>query len=239
MVVAADVEATLRVDAATAEHNRAMPAFVHGFICFIPLIISVGIVLFADRQIRFTQIVTAVVTGFGVFLPITVFQTLFTSFPFFAKNPENIYSLFFLSLFINGLLEEGIKAVFLFFLKPAKLSQKTFFLLSVVCGITAGCAEALIYLKYGLLQIPVRFMAIVLHGFCAGLSSFAFKTADSGKKTLLPLFLSVLVHGLYDFFCSLGGYYMIFAVVCVVFLCFQCASYSAKYFDKPQSFDVG
>ena len=216
-----------------------MSAFFHGFICFIPLIITVCIVLFADKQIHIFKIIAAIVTGFAVFFPITIIQTLFTRFSFFAKNPENIFSLFLLCLFLNGFMEEGLKAAFLFFLKPAKLSQKTFFLLSVVCGITAGCAEALIYLKYGLLQIPVRFMAIVLHGFCAGLSSFAFKTADSGKKTLLPLFLSVLVHGLYDFFCSLGGYYMIFAVVCVVFLCFQCTSYSTKYFDKPQSFDVG
>ena len=233
------VDAVVAADVAVAEHNCRMSAFIHGFICFIPLIIMVGIVLFADRQIRFTQIVTAVVTGFGVFLPITVFQTLFTNFPFFAKKPENIFSLFFLSLFTNGLLEEGIKDFFLFFLRPAKLSQKTFFLLSVVCGITTGCAEALIYLKYGFLQIPVRFIAIILHGFCAGLSSFTFKTAGNGKKTLLPLFLSVLIHGLYDFFCSLGGFYIIFVVLCVVFLCFQCASYSAKYFDKAQSFDVG
>ena len=237
----ADAEAaaeTAAADVAVAEH-RSVSAFFHGFVCFIPLIIMVCIVFFADRQIRFTKIVTAVITGFGVFLPITIVQTLFTSFPFFAKNPENIYSLFFLSLFINGLLEEGIKAAFLFFLRPAKLSQKTFFLLSVVCGITAGCAEALIYLKYGTSLILIRFMAIALHGLCAGLSSFSFKNSDKKNKNLIPILLSVLIHGLYDFFCSLGGYYMIFAVVCVVFLGFQCASYSAKYFDKSQTFDVG
>ncbi len=209
-----------------------MSVFFNGFVCFIPLIITVCIVVFIDRQISLFKIAAAIVTGFAVFFPITIIQTLFTGFPFFAKNPENIFSLFLLSLFINGFLEESIKAAFLFFLRPAKLSQKTFFLLSVVCGITAGCAEALIYLKYGLSQIPVRFMAITLHGLCAGLSSFSFKTSDRESKNLIPILLSVLIHGLYDFFCSLGGYYMFFSVLCVGFLIFQCASYSAKHFDK-------
>ena len=216
-----------------------MPAFFHGFVCFIPLIITVGIVLFADRQISFFKIAAAIVTGFVVFFPITIIQTLFTSFPFFSKNPENIFSLFLLCLFINGFLEEILKAAFLFFLHPAKLTQKTLFWLAVVCGITAGCAEALIYLKYGLSLILVRFIAILLHGLCAGLSSFSFKTADRKDKNLIPILLSVLIHGLYDFFCSLGGYYMIFAIVCVLFLGFQCTSYSTKYFDKQISFNVG
>lgn len=216
-----------------------MSAFFHGFICFIPLIITVCIVLFADKQIHIFKIIAAIVTGFAVFFPITIIQTLFTRFSFFAKNPENIYSLFLLCLFINGFLEESLKAAFLFFLRPAKLNQKSLFWLAVVCGITAGCAETLIYLKYGFSLIVLRFMAIILHGLCAGLSSFSFKTADKDGKNLFPLFLSVLVHGLYDFFCSLGGYYMIFAVVCVLFLGFQCASYSARYFDKPHTFDVG
>ena len=209
-----------------------MPAFFHGFVCFIPLIITVCIVRFADRQIRFLKIVAAIVTVFAVFLQITIIQTLFTSFPFFAKNPENIFSLFLLCLFINGFLEESLKAVFLFFLRPAKLTPKNIFYLSVVCGITTGCAEALIYLKYGFSQIPVRFMAIALHGLCAGLSSFSFKTADRSDKNLAPILLSVLIHGLYDFFCSLGGFYMFFSILCVCFLIFQCASNSAKYFDK-------
>ena len=237
----ADAEAAAETavpDAAGAEHRR-VSAFFHGFICFIPLIITVGIILFADKQIHFFKIVAAIVTGFAVFFPITIIQTLFTSFNLFAKNPENIFSLFLLCLFLNGFMEEGLKAAFLFFLRPAKLTQKTLFRLAVVCGITAGCAEALIYLKYGLSLIVVRFMAILLHGLCAGLSSFSFKTADKESKNLLPILLSVLIHGLYDFFCSLGGYYMIFAVVCVFFLGFQCASYSARYFDKPHTFDVG
>ena len=130
-------------------------------------------------------------------------------------------------LLINGIIEESAKMAFLFLLPAKKSKLSAFFSYAVLCGLTLGCLETLIYLIYGNRSITLRlFTAVVMHTFCAGLSGlFVYcikRRQELADKSLLwlPFALAVLFHGLYNYFAGIYGtlHYFAYAVIAATIL---------------------
>lgn len=211
-------------------------------LCFVPLIVM----FFFVR--RFAQVGTivclyAVLLGLLAVAPISILQFYVADIPILNSN-HWITQLLRVVLF-NGLIEEFIKIIFIFFLPSKRLSLGKFFLCACICGMSLGCFESAIYFLQHLqqantigthliyVQIFTRmFTSDAVHTLCAGLGGLFIRSIKRMRIDIAAFLFAPLIHGLYDFF-ALYDDFKRFSVAAILFLVVQCRiSYTSQAEEK-------
>ena len=192
---------------------------------FIPLVTVYICFLLLGKDFNKVHGAAACLCGLLALLPIELLLIIIHTWHPFAS--VNLPGRLIKGLLINGIIEESAKMAFLFLLPAKKSKLSAFFSYAVLCGLTLGCLETLIYLIYGNRSITLRlFTAVVMHTFCAGLSGlFVYcikRRQELADKSLLwlPFALAVLFHGLYNYFAGIYGtlHYFAYAVIAATIL---------------------
>ncbi|MBO4386378.1 MAG: PrsW family intramembrane metalloprotease [Treponema sp.] len=192
---------------------------------FIPLFTVYICFLLLGKDFNKVHGAAACLCGLLALLPIELLLIIIHTWHPFAS--VNLPGRLIKGLLINGIVEESAKMAFLFLLPAKKSKLSAFFSYAVLCGLTLGCLETLIYLIYGNRSITLRlFTAVVMHTFCAGLSGlfvFSIKCrAQLKDKSFLwlPFLLAVLFHGLYNYYAGIYGalHYLAYVVIAVTIL---------------------
>ena len=214
---------------------------------FIPLVTVYICFLLLGKDFNKVHGAAACLCGLLALLPIELLLIIIhTWHPFVSVNlPGRLIK----GLLINGIIEESAKMAFLFLLPAKKSKLSAFFSYAVLCGLTLGCLETLIYLIYGNRSITLRlFTAVVMHTFCAGLSGlFVYcikRRQELADKSLLwlPFALAVLFHGLYNYFAGIYGtlHYFAYAVIAATILECKLRYQSVKIkFERKASVNPG
>lgn len=159
-------------------------------------------------------------------LPVLALQHLVHTFfdAILLKQSEAV-QLLFSSFVTAAVIEEGAKAA-IFVFTIAVLLKKRFgitqsVLLGVFFGFVFGGFENISYsLRYPNVQFLRLVTAAVLHGILG--SFYASMTYAKVKKKAVLIFIAALVlHGLYNFFISLGGGFIIPAAAILGIACFS------------------
>lgn len=207
-------------------------------LCFLPLAI-VFFALWKFAKINTLLLLLAFVFGGIALAPASILQI---ALPF----PEitNWHLSLLHALFVIGFIEEGVKALAIFFLPAKKLTALQFFLLALFAGLAFGTFEsALFFLKqfqkassFGaeLLyrDIFVRmFTSDVVHSLAASLSGLSIFAWKHKRFSLLPILFAIVLHGLYDFF-ELYDSISYFAHACILLLALEGRSAYVKQAKK-------
>ena len=138
-------------------------------------------------------------------------EDLFLSYELFIGNSYNIY----LSFIVAGLIEEGLKFIFLnlFLLKEKSFDEKLDGIIySVILSLGFACVENIMYLFFeesnlaykvgimrGLVSIPTHIMFGIIMGYY--FSKFKFENTKIRKRQYLviSLIFPVVLHGVFDF----------------------------------------
>ena len=120
--------------------------------------------------------------------------------------------------------------------QAAYVSPKiSFLLIALMLGLSLGCFETAVYyfdhlnmattkgasLLYG--QIFVRiFTADIIHIACSILNGLFVYSIKSNKKKVSILVMSILIHGIYDFFAGFQGGFKIFSIFVVLLAIIEC-----------------
>lgn len=185
-------------------------------ICFLPLL--AGIVFSAVKvpSFKLSYSVWAVGAGFAALVPIIVIQ--FVIRRFFNFSPASLAAVFLSALLFNGLIEETVKAVFLFLLPVKAVPLSAFTASAIIAGTAVGSFEALVYCIAGTNYSPLRLItAVVLHALCSALSGIFVWTRKNGKARAAALVSSTVCHSLYDFFASFNGLVWWFSIAVLLF----------------------
>ncbi|MBR0477392.1 MAG: PrsW family intramembrane metalloprotease [Treponema sp.] len=214
---------------------------------FIPLVTVYICFLLLGKDFNKVHGATACLCGLLALLPIELLLIIIHTWHPFAS--VNLPGRLIKGLLINGIIEESAKMAFLFLLPAKKSKLSAFFSYAVLCGLTLGCLETLIYLIYGNRSITLRlFTAVVMHTFCAGLSGlFVYcikRRQELADKSLLwlPFALAVLFHGLYNYFAGIYGtlHYFAYAVIAATILECKLRYQSVKIkFERKASVNPG
>lgn len=208
-------------------------ALVLNFLPFILCFAAFKIFL----KMKFSTELFASLWGLIAVLPITFIQ-----FYLMSLVPEELFSqkadltgLFCKVLVLNGLLEEGIKTVFMLLIPRKKLDLKGFFAAAVLSGICLGCFESMVYflqhlqnanqkgaeLLYGMIFTRM-FSSDLIHALCAGLCGLFIWGARNRKSDVMCLVYAVFIHGIFDFFVYFDIWIHWFAVAAVLFAIVEC-----------------
>lgn len=150
-----------------------------------------------------------------------------------AQQPE-VVQLLFNSVITAALIEEGIKAA-LFGLTIAIVLQKRVgitesILLGVFFGLVFSGFENISYsLRYSNVQFIRLVTAAVLHG-SLGCFYVSMVRAATKRKAALIFFVAVILHGLYNFFISQGGGFILPALAVIGLAC----GYAARLFTPSR-----
>lgn len=168
-------------------------------------------------------------------LPVSFIQFLIVYYLPDAGSSAQIMPLFFKCLAFNGLLEEGIKLLFLLFVPRKNIKFSHFFIASVLFGLTFGCFESVIYflthlqsakangaqLIYHLIFLRMG-SAVLVHTFCSGLAGIFIWSCKEKHADVLALIFPVLLHGLYDFFVNFTSWIHWFSIAAVLIIILEC-----------------
>lgn len=150
-----------------------------------------------------------------------------------AQQPE-VVQLLFNSVITAALIEEGVKAA-LFGLTIAIVLQKRVgitesILLGVFFGLVFSGFENISYsLRYSNVQFIRLVTAAVLHG-SLGCFYVSMVRAATKRKAALIFFVAVILHGLYNFFISQGGGFILPALAVIGLAC----GYAARLFTPSR-----
>ena len=148
-----------------------------------------------------------------------------------------------------GLIEEFFKLVFMMLIPAKKLRLPVFFALCLVCGFAFGGFETVIYLLTFLQKnrnagsngifafILLRLVTSVpIHVFCAGLSGLCIWTFKAVKCSckVMPFFMAVGMHGLYDFFARYPSPFYYFIIPVILFAAINCRVYYMEFSGKAE-----
>ena len=100
-----------------------MKMYITLALCFAPLIVEIVFSLIKISSFRLSQAGWAVAAGFAAIVPIIIVQYILQQTDWFSVS--SMPSLLAEALIFNGLIEEAVKMLFLFFL-PAKKIKKAF-----------------------------------------------------------------------------------------------------------------
>ena len=150
-----------------------------------------------------------------------------------AQQPE-VVQLLFNSVITAALIEESVKAA-LFGLTIAIVLQKRVgitqsILLGVFFGLVFSGFENISYsLRYSNVQFIRLVTAAVLHG-SLGCFYVSMVRAATKRKAALIFFVAVILHGLYNFFISQGGGFILPALAVIGLAC----GYAARLFTPSR-----
>ena len=200
--------------------------------CFIPLFICFFVLLFKFK-LKITHLLLAILFGLIAILPISFIQYFIPDFKLFFTN--QILGQLIKSFLLYGFIEEIFKMLFLLPLTKNKTEIKDFLLIALMLGLSLGCFETEVYyfdhlnmattkgasLLYG--QIFVRiFTADIIHIACSILNGLFVYSIKSNKKKVSILVMSILIHGIYDFFAGFQGGFKIFSIFVVLLAIIEC-----------------
>ena len=200
--------------------------------CFIPLFICFFVLLFKFK-LKITHLLLAILFGLIAILPISFIQYFIPDFKLFFTN--QILGQLIKSFLLYGFIEEIFKMLFLLPLTKNKTEIKDFLLIALMLGLSLGCFETAVYyfdhlnrattkgasLLYG--QIFVRiFTADIIHIACSILNGLFVYSVKSNKKKVSILVMSILIHGIYDFFAGFQGGFKIFSIFVVLLAIIEC-----------------
>ncbi len=198
-------------------------------LCFIPAVTVLILFAILIPGISIAKEFLAAISGLISFIPIVILQIFFPIFTGHFK--ANLLLILLYSLLFCGLLEEFFKFLLMNII-PAKNEELLhFFSYSIVAGLVFGGFESVIYFISGLKNaetdavslIYIRSLtALVIHALCAGLSGFSIYSIKNIRKNLSPLFLAVVIHGVYDFFILLPHPVSYFAIAVILLAALEC-----------------
>jgi RsiW-degrading membrane proteinase PrsW (M82 family) len=212
-------------------------------LCFVPYIFVFLLFHFAVHVKIMTELWSSLL-GLLAVVPITFIQFYIAGIPFF--NSGRWSSELFKAILFNGLIEELLKMAVLFLIPSKKLTLGRFFACALLCGLSLGCFESVIYFLQHLQsansrgavllyeQIFIRmFTTDILHMFCAGLAGLFVWSVKQHKTDVMAIIYPVIIHGLYNFF-ALFDEYRWFALAAILFAAVQCRiRYVNMKEDKP------
>ncbi|MGN0729484.1 PrsW family glutamic-type intramembrane protease [Treponema sp.] len=193
-----------------------IPSFL---ICTIPILAALACMLVLMKDFRLVYGFGAVFLGLFSVVPIAVIQF------FLDIKADSLFSILLKSILINGFVEEFIKMIFLFLFPCKKMSLKVFFACALLSGLSIGCFETLVYIASGIHRLELRFFtAVVIHSCCAGLSSLFVFNIKNGSVRIYPFVLSVLLHGVYNYFAGfrMDSVFFWFSLAVVVVSVVEC-----------------
>ncbi len=212
-----------------------MNVYIALSLCFIPLFLCAALFNFFSK-IKFSTELVAMLAALVALLPATFVQFLLVYFfPKLAEPSTQLLPLFLKTVFMNGIVEEGIKLVFLVFIPRKKTQFSHYFMAAILFGLAFGCFESAVYflkhlqsaassgatLIYHLIFIRM-FSAVLVHTFCAGLLGIFIWTCMEKRPDILSLVFPVLMHGLYDFFVGFPTWIQWFAVAAILVAVLEC-----------------
>ena len=206
-----------------------MELYIKLGLSFLPLVVLLYVSAVKVSGFRLYHALWAGAAGFAALVPVIALQ--FISERIFPFNASSLWAVFFGTLLLNGLIEEGSKAFFLFLIPLKHLPRSVSLAAALIAGTTAGAFEALVYCiadtNYSILRLCT---ALVLHALCAGLSCFfvlSVKEAREKNKQstarahyrvrLMPFFTAVFCHGIYNFFAGFTGFLWYFSLFALLF----------------------
>ena len=205
--------------------NTVRTLLFSGAYCFVPLLAFVSCVSILCKDYKLWKALLACLLGLLTVLPIAVLQHAIDGMR--LVNLNGLKGVLISAIVLNGLVEECVKALFLFIL-PARgdsesKSKRVFFLCALTAGLALGCLESFIYLIGGTQRIGLRMVtAVIIHMFCAGLGGLFVFSVKSKDVRVLPLVLAILTHGIYNYFASLGTPYFYVSFVAILFAAIEC-----------------
>lgn len=190
-------------------------------VCFIPLIAFFICLAILIPGFKFSKGLFSCVLGLISVIPIAAIQ--------FILDKNNLFSAATLgavlleSLILNGLIEESIKMGLLFLIPHKDAELKDFFAYSLLCGLSVGCFESVIYLISGYENIGLRMVtAVIIHVTCSGLSGLFVYSAKTKKIQCMPFLLSILIHGIYNYFAGFSSTLKFFSIAVILFALIEC-----------------
>ena len=189
----------------------------------------VGCFLFFNKELKFYYYPIVIGLGILIVIPCSFIQFFANKLPFFYTS--SFVSILMSSLILSGLIEESAKLGFEALIPHKKLVFSSFFCCAMLFGLTAGSFESVIYtlnrLRTGAIPInhsqAMKFIfermisAQLIHMFCSALSGFFLWTLRKRQMKIFPLILSIIIHGIYNFFISFGHNFKWFAFAAIIF----------------------
>ena len=204
------------------------------FLAFVPPVICFVLFSLFVRGQKIRYCAWSCVVGL-----VTVIPTAFVQYFVLRKIPvfvsSTVMSLLVTAVIFNGLIEESLKMIFMLLLPQKKLTEAAFFTCALLCGLTLGCFESLIYMTNRMqgvfsgadravfeLLLKRMFTAVFIHTFCAGLSGLYIWTFKRKASRVQPFVYAVLLHGVYNFFAGFESFFYWFSIVAILFAALEC-----------------
>ncbi|MCR5725717.1 MAG: PrsW family intramembrane metalloprotease [Treponema sp.] len=203
-------------------------------LCFIPLAAFFLILLITVKGLTIFDGLWAIILGFIAVLPIAFVQYFVLNLPIF--NTETFASLLVTAVLFNGVIEESMKMLFILLLPRKRLSLAAFFTSALLFGLALGTLESLVYLvrriqnntlpsgltaAYTLILVRMA-TAVLIHMFCAGLSSLYIWLFKNKYPNAAPFVYAALLHGVYNFFAGFSSNYRWFSIIAILFTILEC-----------------
>ena len=203
------------------DKENNMSIYASFFLSFVPLIVLIAIFRFAIKGYKLHYGLISVLTGLFSIIPITCIQYIMLYIPLFST--QTILGLLAKTILVNGLIEETIKMLFMLLIPFKKQNEASYFASGLTAGLSVGTFELVIYIMHGLVQWgPRLFTAVLIHTFCAGLSILFIYSAKSKRFNIFPLLITILMHGIYNFFAATGFMKNSFAFITILLTILEC-----------------
>lgn len=202
-----------------------MNIFVSIAFCFIPLIAFFICLILLSKHFNFFKGLFACLIGLFSVVPIAAIQFVLDANHLFSAT--SLGAVLLESIILNGLIEEAIKMGLLFLVPHKKVQLSEFFCYSLLCGLSVGCFESVIYLISGYEHVGLRLItAVIIHLACTGLGglfvySIKNKSVIQGLK-ITPFMLAVVIHGIYNYFAGFSGPIKYFSFGVILFALIEC-----------------
>lgn len=203
-------------------------------LCFLPVITFFTLFSFIPKEKQILKYLISCIFGIFTILPASFIQFFALKLHFF--NSDSFLSILLTAIIFNGLIEELSKLGFLIISPKKNHSLQTFFLASLLLGISAGSMETIIYVlgnvertvitegTNGTIKLILMrmFTSQILHAICAGLSGIFVWGARYELKHLIVFIYAILFHGFYNFFIAFDSYLKFFAIVPILLGALEC-----------------
>lgn len=191
-------------------------------VCILPLLAVFASMLILVKELKFGSGILSILLGLFAVVPIAAIQ--FTLEYYHLISAHSLSSVLLKSILINGVVEETIKMLLLFFISK-KLDLSAFFSCAILSGLALGCFETLVYLVAGIQHLELRMLtAVVIHVCCAGLSGIFVYSIKNDSVKVFPFLSAVLLHGIYNYFAGfkMDSVFFWFSLVVVLVSVVEC-----------------
>lgn len=203
-------------------------------LCFLPLIAIFTIFAFLPKEKHILKYLLA--CGFGIIslIPASFLQFFVLKIPFFNSN--NFFSILITAIIFNGFIEESFKLGFLFLIPRKNQTLFTFFICSILLGVSVGSLETAIYTLTSLQKTALisgttttlkliflrMFSSQAIHAFCAGLLGLFIWGCKKELRHLIIFFHAFILHGIFNFFIAFSEDFRLFAIISILMAIIEC-----------------